>query len=315
MKSAAAGLLGRIARTRLAGPALRAVGRLGRAGVVPGGAGMRAARILSAPLGDAASTMLTGVTLDQGSRPLALACDLRFEQYRQLFFTAGAIATDRQALRLMRSRVADVDAVFDVGANAGVFAYAAAAAGARRVFAFEPIPRLASLIRENAERNGAGATVRVRSELVGAEDGTASFYRLSSDMESTMLAARAADRDVVEELTVPVVRLDTFCAREGLDPCRVFFKVDVEGNEMAALAGLDAVLARADAPDIITELLGASIQDGAIDRLAARGYQIFYLLPEGPIQVRTSADWSPRQNLSCWDFFLTKRGLPSGLAR
>ena len=309
MKSAAAALLGGIAATPLARPALWAAVRLGRAGVVPPGLSIRASQILASALGDDARTYMAEVSVDAG-RSFHLACDLRYEQYRRLFFGSRSLDNDRLTLDLMKSRMADVDAIFDIGANAGIFAYAAAAAGARRLYAFEPIPRLAALLRANVERNGAGEAVRVHQELVGSEEGTASFFQLSSDVESTMIAQRAADREVVEEMKVPIVRLDAFCAREGIDPCRAFFKIDVEGNEMEALAGLDSVLDRADAPDIVLELLGPSLQQGAIERIAARGYQVHYLAPGGPIRVYSGTDWSPHQDLSCWDFFLTKRGLP-----
>lgn len=49
-----------------------------------------------------------------------------------------------------------------------------------------------------------------------------------------------------------------------MDPRRAIFKIDVNGNEMAALAGLGGCLDLPDAPDIVIELLAQSLQQGAI---------------------------------------------------
>ena len=220
------------------------------------------------------------------------------------------LVQDRLALTLIATRARDGNAVFDVGSNAGIFAYAAAAAGAPRVYAFEPIPRLAALLRANAASNHWGETVRVHQEVVGAEDGTAQFFVLWPDTESTTMAQRVVDRELREELSVPIVRLDRFCEREGVDPRRAVFKIDVNGTEMAALAGLGGFLDLPQAPDIVIELLAESLQQGAIEQICLRGYQVYYLAPGGPIRVQTGADWFPHQDLLYWDFLLTKRGFP-----
>jgi FkbM family methyltransferase len=294
----------------MAGLALSAAARLGRAGIISTNSAVRCAGILAADLGDESATFVGEVWLDDQGRHARLACDLRYEQYRLLFLTSRSLLEDRLALMLIAMRARCADAVFDVGSNAGIFAYAAAAAGAQRVFAFEPIPRLATLLRENAARNTWGATVRVHQEIVGGEDGTTQFFVLWPDTESTMMRQRAADRELLEELSVPIVRLDSFCQREGVDARRAVFKIDVNGTEMAALAGLGGLLDLPEAPDLVIDLLAQSLEQGAIEQLCARGYQIYYLSPGGPVRVHTGAGWLPHQDLLHWDFFLTKREFP-----
>jgi hypothetical protein len=153
MPHIAAVILSHIARTPLGGLALTVVAHAGKAGVISLHSATRATGILSAELGNDASTFVTDVLLDEDGHQGRLACDLRYEEYRNLFFTSRFPGNDRSALNFIASRAHQVDAVFDVGASAGTFAYAAAAAGAPRVDAFEPIPRLAALLRVNSAGN------------------------------------------------------------------------------------------------------------------------------------------------------------------
>jgi hypothetical protein len=76
---------------------------------------------------------------------------------------------------------------------------------------------------------------------------------------------------------------------------------------MSTLEGLGGVLDLPDAPDIVIELLGTTLLGGAIEHLSSRGYDVYYLPPGGPVQVKTSAECVPHQDLTCWDFLLTKR--------
>ena len=84
-------------------------------------------------------------------------------------------------------RVADGDCVFDVGANIGLFTLALAR-GYRdlTIFAFEPIPNLCALLRENVRRHAGGAAVRVYECGLADTRGTARFeYDRFATMAST----------------------------------------------------------------------------------------------------------------------------------
>lgn len=94
----AANLLSKIARTPIAGLALSSVARLGKTGFVPLRYAMRTAEILAAELGDGPSTFVADVSLDEDGRQGRLACDLRYEEYRHLFFTSRSLVNDRLAL-------------------------------------------------------------------------------------------------------------------------------------------------------------------------------------------------------------------------
>src|SRR4051812_28375389 len=309
IKLLASRLLQHLAATPVARPAVALVARLGRSGLISPGTANHATQVLAEHLDARLRTFDVEIAL-AGSSVFAVACDLRYHGYRELFFTRQLPAQARLAINLVTRRAPLVDAVVDVGSNVGLFAYAAAAAGARRVEALEPIPRLADLVRDNARANGWAHIVHVHELVAGAEEGTTEFFVLRSDTESTMVPERAASQDVRERIQRQVVRLDRFCERQRIDPSRAMFKIDVEGAETDVIAGLGPLVERADAPELLIELLGRTLQAGAIEQLCGIGYRVHYLAPAGPVRVRTGAEFAPHQHLSSWDFFVTKRELP-----
>ena len=106
---------------------------------------------------------------------------------------------------------------------------AASAVGERgRVVAVEPNPETLNALRENVARNGFDARVDVVEAALGAEPGRSSFH-LTEGGDTSSLHAPSYPSRVVE---VEVVRGDDL-----LDSVDVV-KLDLEGNETAALRGL-----------------------------------------------------------------------------
>jgi FkbM family methyltransferase len=128
--------------------------------------------------------------------------------------------------------------VVDVGANIGVFALYAAAAGASRVFAFEPFPDSFALLRRNAEHNRLASIVPRQLALAG-ESGTRSLFLAGRHGTNSLFGDGAAVQ--VECRTLA----DVFAA-EAIERCH-FLKLDCEGAEYEILlAAPAAVLARID---------------------------------------------------------------------
>ncbi len=148
--------------------------------------------------------------------------------------------------RLYAPFVHDGDLVFDVGAHLGDRSVAFAALGAR-VVALEPQPLIARWLRRIVRRHRG---VEVRAEAVGARRGT---ERLSvSSRTPTVSTMSAAWRDAAgaanpgfrsvrweRSVEVPAVTLDDLIAEYGVPS---FCKIDVEGWEAEALAGLTRAL-------------------------------------------------------------------------
>lgn len=140
--------------------------------------------------------------------------------------------------------------VIDVGANAGQFARACLATWpAARVIAFEPLPEVAALLRENLRDTG---RVEVHALAVGSTDGETAFRRHAHSLSSSVLEvvpgaeSEAWAAEQLPHLNVPVRRLDTILAGRVLDR-PVLVKVDVQGFELEVLDGAERTLAGADA--------------------------------------------------------------------
>lgn len=155
------------------------------------------------------------------------------------FEMAGAVATHAPVIRT----------VIDAGANRGQFARASARRwpGAR-VYAFEPLPDMAALLRR---RVGGEPRIRVVETALGERTGRVKFFRNAYTHVSSVLPIHEAndqpkyDKSLVTELEVPITRLDEAVATLEIES-PVLLKMDVQGYERAVLEGATAFLSRID---------------------------------------------------------------------
>jgi FkbM family methyltransferase len=167
----------------------------------------------------------------------------------------------------------------DLGANAGHLTLLLAHLVGRngQVHAFEPVPEDARCLEETTRINAlpnvtvhaaavADRTGSAELAVAGAFDGAARLVELATQNGA------ATDRRVIR---VPVTTLDDFCAREGLERVDLV-KMDIEGAERLALAGMEAVLAR-HRPVLVAELWGAESIAAVPPWLEARGYRVTVL--------------------------------------
>jgi FkbM family methyltransferase len=153
---------------------------------------------------------------------------------------------ERAVQDAMVAMVARGDTVYDVGANVGFFTLLASrlVGAAGRVYAFEPIPETAWMLRRHVEMNHA-ENVQVVEAAVSDEAGELRF--IANGSKST----RSASGTVV----VRAVVIDEMYRRGDIGlPSLV--KMDVEGWESAALRGMRGVLAAAH-PKLLIEFHGA----------------------------------------------------------
>ena len=200
------------------------------------------------------------------------------------------------------------DLVVDVGANVGMFAYAAM----RRVgddgcvICFEPLPWAAETIERNAERNGLGGRLSVRRLAASDDQGTVEFTA-DLDVSSHMVWTNAAGLSR-RSVTVDAAPLDSVL---GTDRPIALMKLDVEGAEWRALRGFERHLDRADPPVIIFEAhdhslkkMGSSRQ-AVLDVLAVRGYEMW--------SFDVEASELSRGNLGRSDLIAVHRGALAGV--
>lgn len=176
----------------------------------------------------------------------------------------------------------------DVGANVGYFTMLMAkGATAGKVYAFEPIPLNASLLRASLELNGF-ENVEVVESAVGEADG---YVDLSQSIDSAYSSIRDTARKAVERVIhVPIARLDTFVRERSIQSIDLL-KVDVEGAEGLVLLGSQALLDDAlRRPSVVLmELFDENLSSydtnssTIIDTMKSHGYEPFFATEEGKL--------------------------------
>lgn len=183
----------------------------------------------------------------------------------EVFVTGADVDWGAEAI-LARFAERDAD-FFDVGANIGYYTIYLAPL-VRRVVAFEPDPRNLAALQANAA--GAGNVV-VRREAVSDRSGTGHLSVGASSAVGRLVAPDGAATIAVATTTIDAVA-------KALDarPCAI--KLDIEGHELAALAGARETIRRHQ-PLILSEFArpsgGANAPDGLAALLADHGYALF----------------------------------------
>jgi FkbM family methyltransferase len=203
--------------------------------------------------------------------------------------------SDAMACFLAAAAVAAPGAVFDVGANVGIYAAVAAALTDRPVCAFEPTPALAVVARRVASDND--LHFRTEELALGARDGPATLYL--SDVSDASNSLAHGFRASSYQLDVRVSTMDTFVARTGLIPA--VLKVDTETTEPDILAGAVATIA-AGRPWILCEVLAGRVEPRLTEVMDPFGYHWYPITREIPYARHTRIAGDPTYRQLMWLF-------------
>lgn len=152
----------------------------------------------------------------------------------------------------LRRLIAPGAVFYDIGANVGFFTIL----GARlvgpqgRVVAFEPVPACARAVANNIALNGFGHA-EIREAAVGAASGRDRLL-VVGEASWSHLASTGRHADVRTEIDVAVESIDELVGAGEIPPPDVV-KIDTEGAELQALAGMRATI-EAHGPSIVCEL-------------------------------------------------------------
>jgi FkbM family methyltransferase len=224
---------------------------------------------------------------------IRIPCDLRDDLQRQLYFF-GTYFVEETPLSVWQSRARGAKVIFDVGANLGIYSFAALACEASAtVHAFEPTPEIAAQLRKAAELNG--LRIGVHEVAVSSKAGHAKLNRFRGDwgtnggMNFVFGSANTGDPN-----RVSTIRLDDFCHEN--DILRIdLLKVDVQGHEYEVFLGAKNLLSRGAIKQIFFELdwrsnpEGGSVASESITLLETAGYE-FSAISEKPTW-RAAGDW------------------------
>jgi FkbM family methyltransferase len=176
--------------------------------------------------------------------------------------------------------------VFDVGANRGQtvsrfrteFPEAA-------IYAFEP--DLAAFSELKA-RTANDSKTRSFHLALGERDGSATLHENSSDVTSSLLPnspriSQFAPPQMCtpkDKRTVPLMRIDTFCAKESIGRIDLL-KIDTQGYERYILDGAGSLLSPASIRGLLLEVLFVDLYENqtwcgeVLESLRSRGYRLF----------------------------------------
>ena len=196
---------------------------------------------------------------------------------------------EKEVFSILEPRLADYDAVVEIGANVGMFSLFFARAFERlgksnsRVFVFEPSRKAYLRLLQNLKLNSV-RNVHAFNCAVGAETGFADFFEPEGHLTNGSLLADFASRfsssvQVTRTLVLDAELLNHLFSRED----RLLIKIDVEGAEGQVLAGLSRMIIDRQ-PDIILEVL-PMYQDAlnTLEFLKVAGYQFFNVTDRGAV--------------------------------
>ncbi|NBW75185.1 MAG: FkbM family methyltransferase [Sphingomonadaceae bacterium] len=145
------------------------------------------------------------------------------------------------------------DLFVDIGANVGSYSVLAAGAAGAEVIAAEPLPATYATLAANIRLNDLTALVDARCCGLSDQPGELRFTAGLDTMNRVALPDEAVPTEVV-----PVTTLDQLCGSRMPS----VIKIDVEGHELAVLAGGAAVLAAPGLQAVLMETNGSGDRYG-----------------------------------------------------
>jgi FkbM family methyltransferase len=207
-------------------------------------------------------------------------CALKYWHY-------STAAIDKPLLESARATVGVGDVVWDIGANAGLFAFAAAglAGPAGHVYAIEPDVVLQTLLRRSARIAQKAAPVTVVGVAVSDSVQLSRFAIAERGRASNHLEGFGCQETggVRETQVVLTVSLD-WLAGPGQLPAPKVLKIDTEGAEMDVLNGGRELLTRFR-PKVLCEVTPRNAEAAAA-LFAECGYRLFNA--DKPFDQRTA---------------------------
>jgi FkbM family methyltransferase len=164
------------------------------------------------------------------------------------------------------------DVFFDVGANIGYLSAVGADLVGRRgqVHCFEPVPAYFEKLCRLVDLNP-GYNITANPFAAGEVSSASTIYVTREPGQSTLVHSYKAESEIVDQIEVPVVRLDAYIERHKLGRVALI-KIDAEGFELPILAGLQGYFEGAgQRPAIICEIAprAYSLMGRKIDELTA----------------------------------------------
>ncbi len=220
---------------------------------------------------------------------LQMRCDLHYFIQRQLYFL-GEYEPEQVALWQQLAQQAKI--IFDVGANVGLYALAAAAANHQAtIHAFEPTPELVERLQENISLNDF-ANIMVNAAAVGQQAGEIVLhYSGGHEGDNEGMNYVSAQTTRSSDRVVSVVSLDAYCQQQGIEAIDLL-KMDIEGHEYHALCGAERLLSHGAIRCILLELNSWAVERSGrtladvVDLLSGHDYRFYELCQNRLVEIK-----------------------------
>jgi FkbM family methyltransferase len=205
--------------------------------------------------------------------------------------------------------------VIDVGAHLGTYSLPAAAIAAH-VLAVEASPANAALL-EVAARSNSFVNLHVLQAAAAAQAGSVGFVGYGPYGHRTLAEEQGGQVEAQRGVEVIAVALDDVIQARGWGRVDLV-KIDIEGSEIEALAGLERVLIREDAPPLLVEVNGhmlhhyGYVPGDVLAVLERHGYKCHQIDP-GPARRLVPVDSADVQP-ECVTDYLAFKSVPEGLS-
>jgi FkbM family methyltransferase len=159
-------------------------------------------------------------------------------------YVLGKVLAEPGERRFFREQVKPGMVVFDVGANLGFYSllFSDLVGPSGRVHAFEPDPLSFGLLRDRAAA-ARHRNVEATPAAVGDHTGQVTLFCSGTNRADNRIHPSHEPGGAAETVEVPLITLDDYCALHGIDRVDAV-KMDVQGAEVAALAGFRKTLAQ-----------------------------------------------------------------------
>lgn len=189
--------------------------------------------------------------------------------------------------------------VLDIGADVGYYSrlFSELVGPEGKVWAFEPYPDSYNLLKKNTQLPKYRNVIPIKKAIADSS-GKVKFFAASRPAKHSFYDVSKAKSDfsLKNNLTVESTTVDDFLLAEG-SPQINFIKMDIEGAEPKALAGMRNAVSRSKNLAMIVELNLKALQLAGknpslfLNQLENMGFEVQAILPNGRIKPVDDFSW------------------------